>query len=59
LNMTNFKLGIGSGKDVFDALSIHARVDSEYYEAIFDYNLAVVELLNVIGRLTPDALKGF
>jgi outer membrane protein TolC len=56
LNLTNFKLGIGSGKDVFDALSLHARVDGDYYKAIFDYNMAVIELLNVIGRLEPGVV---
>ena len=54
LNLTNFKLGMGSGRDVFDALSLHARVDGDYDMAIFDYNIAVAELLDVIGRLTPD-----
>ena len=54
LNLTNFKLGMGSGKDVFDALSLHARVDGDYYRAIFEYNMAVVELLNAIGRLRPE-----
>ncbi|RJQ49089.1 MAG: TolC family protein [Desulfobacteraceae bacterium] len=55
LNLTNFRLGIGSGKDVFDALSLHARVDGEYFQAVFEYNMAVVELLNAVGKLTPDA----
>ena len=45
---------MGSGKDVFDALSLHARVDGDYYRAIFEYNMAVVELLNAIGRLRPE-----
>ena len=54
LNMTNLKLGMGSGRDVFDALSLHARVDGDYAMAIFDYNIAVVELLDVIGQLAPD-----
>jgi outer membrane protein TolC len=54
LNLTSFKLGMGSGKDVFDALSLHARVDGDYYRAIFEYNMAVVELLNAIGSLHPE-----
>ena len=54
LNLTNFKLGMGSGRDVFDALSLHARVDGDYDMAIFDYNMAVVELLDVIGKLAPN-----
>ena len=57
LNLTNFKLGMGSGKDVFDSLSLHARVDGEYYEAIFKYNMAVVELQDVIGMLKPEKFK--
>ena len=56
LNLTNFKLGMGSGKDVFDSLSLHARVDGDYYKAIFEYNLAVVELLNAVGALKPDSV---
>ena len=56
LNLTNFKLGMGSGKDVFDSLSLHARVDGDYYKAIFEYNLAVVELLNAVGALKPDSI---
>ena len=59
LNLTSFKLGIGSGKDVFDALSLNARVDGDYYKAIFDYNVAVVELLNAVGRLEPDSIAGY
>ncbi len=58
LNLTNFKLGMGSGKDVFDSLSLHARVDGDYYKAIFDYNVAVVELLNAVGQLEPNSVIG-
>ena len=55
LNLTNFKLGMGSGKDVFDSLSLHARTDGDYYQAIFQFNMAVVELNDTIGKLSPEA----
>lgn len=55
LNLTNFKLGMGSGKDVFDSLSLHARTDGEYYQAIFEFNIATVELKEAAGKLSPDA----
>jgi outer membrane protein len=58
LNLANFKLGMGSGRDVFDALSLHARVDGDYYKAIFEYNMSVVELLNATGRLRPELFLG-
>ena len=54
LNLTNFKLGMGSGKDVFDSLSLHARTDGDYYQTIFEFNMAVVELNDVTGKLSPS-----
>ena len=54
LNLTNFRLGMGSGKDVFDSLSLHARTDGDYYQAIFEFNMAVVELNDATGKLSPD-----
>ncbi|MFP3870789.1 MAG: TolC family protein, partial [Syntrophobacteria bacterium] len=49
LNLTNFKFGIGPAEDVFDALGLYTRTASDYYKAIFDYNMAVAELQNVTG----------
>jgi outer membrane protein TolC len=49
LNLTNFKFGLGTGEDVFDALSVHARTAGNYFKAIFDYNLSVAELHSFIG----------
>jgi outer membrane protein TolC len=51
LNLTNFKLGIGSGSDVFEALSLYARTASDYYKRVFDYNMAVAKLKEVCGIL--------
>jgi len=53
LSVTNFKFGIGSGKDVFDGLSIYARTADDYYRAVFEYNMAVAKLKNLTGTLIP------
>jgi len=50
LTMTNFKFGIGSGKDVFDALGVYARTAGKYYEAVYEYNMAVAELKSAVGE---------
>jgi len=57
LNLTNFKFGIGSGKDLFDALSLYARTAGEYFETVFEYNLAVAELQSVTGDIHPQTAK--
>ncbi|NWG75236.1 MAG: TolC family protein, partial [Rubrivivax sp.] len=54
VTLTNFKFGIGSGKDVFDALSVYARTAGDYHETVFDYNMAVLELKAAVGT----ALEG-
>lgn len=51
LNLTNFKFGIGSGKDVFDGLSIYAKTAGQYYESVYDYNMAVAKLKQLTGQL--------
>ena len=66
LTLTNFRFGIGSGQDLFDALSIFARTTSKYFEAIFDYNMAIAELngprgvtpTRVTARLPQDLAAG-
>jgi outer membrane protein TolC len=49
LSLTNFKFGIGTGKDLFDALSVYARTTGKYAEAVYHYNTSVLELKNVVG----------
>ncbi len=53
LNFTNFKFGIGSGKDVFEGLSIYARTADDYYKAVYEFNMAVAKLNKLIGTLIP------
>jgi outer membrane protein len=55
LSLTNFRFGIGTGKDVFDGLSVYARTAGDYYSAVFDYNIAVSELQNVVGDIAGAA----
>jgi outer membrane protein TolC len=50
LTFTNFKLGIGTGRDLFDALTIFARTMNNYAEAIFDFNMAVADLRCFLGK---------
>ena len=39
----------GTGKDLFDALSVYARTTGKYAEAVYHYNTSVLELKNVVG----------
>ena len=55
LSLTNFRFGIGTGKDVFDGLSVYARTAGDYYSAVFDYNIAVLELQSVVGDIPHAA----
>ncbi len=54
LSFTNFKFGIGSGKDVFDGLSIYARTADDYYKAVYEYNMAVAKLKKLVGTIVSD-----
>jgi hypothetical protein len=50
LSLTNFKFGIGTGKDVFEGLSVYARTAGDYFETVYDYNIAVAELRAAAGE---------
>ena len=41
---SNYDFGIGNPDDLFQALIIYTRVLSGYYESIYNFNVAVVEL---------------
>ncbi len=42
--LANYDFGIGDAGDLFQALIIYTRVLSGYYEAVYNFNMAVAEL---------------
>lgn len=53
LTKSNFDLGIGEKQEYADALQLTLLTRSQYYEAVFNYNVAVAELEQKVG-LTPE-----
>jgi outer membrane protein len=49
-NLTNFGLGIGEGKDVFESLGLYTRMASEYYTTVRDFNIAAAKLTQATGQ---------
>lgn len=45
----NFQMGLGEGKELFEALSNYTSTASEYYQAIYEYNLSVGKFSQQIG----------
>jgi outer membrane protein TolC len=54
LAVANFDLGIGEAREILEGLSNYARVSSDYYEAVKDYNLALAALARVTGEEVVD-----
>jgi len=50
LAVTNFDLGLDEPRKVFDALGLYARVATDYYEAVRDYNLAVADVQRIVAE---------
>src|SRR6266446_3596167 len=48
--LANFELGIGEGKEVFENLGLYARIVSEYYTIVRDYNIAAAKLTQATGQ---------
>jgi outer membrane protein len=48
--LSNFDLGVGEGKDLADAALAYARMRAEYFQAVYNYNLAVAKLDHAAGR---------
>lgn len=42
--VANYDFGIGNAEDLFQSLIIYTRVSSGYYESIYDFNVAAIEL---------------
>jgi outer membrane protein TolC len=62
--LSNFDFGVGEGKDVADAVLAYATLRAGYFQAVYNYNLALVKLDHAAGRdvalvqpLLPDAAR--
>ncbi len=49
LTMTNFELGIGEPKEVFEGLGAFTEATAGYYRAIHAYNVALAKLSQAVG----------
>lgn len=49
LTVTNYDLGIGDGKDLFEAFGLYTESSTDYFRAVHDYNVAVAELSRSVG----------
>jgi len=48
--LANFELGVGEGKEVFENLGLYARIVSDYYTGVRDYNIAAAKLTQATGQ---------
>lgn len=53
LTKSNMDLGLGEKQEYVDALQLQLLTQSQYYEAVFNYNIALAELDQKVG-LVPD-----
>ncbi|OCL26509.1 hypothetical protein U472_10965 [Orenia metallireducens] len=53
-NELKFKEGIITCLDLLDVQTTYQQVRTQYYQAIYDYNLAVAELNKVIGKIEEE-----
>jgi outer membrane protein TolC len=51
-NLTNFSLGIGEAKDVFESLGLYTRMATDYYATVRDFNIAAARLTQATGQET-------
>ena len=49
LTAANFRIGVGEAKDILESLGLYGRSLAEYYRSVFEHNLAVGELLEVVS----------
>lgn len=51
LTQSNFDIGIAESQDLIDALSSFLQTRGQYFEAVFNYNVATAKLDQKVGRL--------
>ncbi|MFO1519304.1 MAG: TolC family protein [bacterium] len=49
LTKTNYDVGVGDKKDYGDSLQSYLLMKARYYEAVFNYNVAVASLISKVG----------
>ncbi len=50
ISLTNFHLGVGEAKEVFNSVGLYTRMFSDYYKAIRDFNIAAARLSQTTGQ---------
>lgn len=50
LGVSSFDLGIGEPDELFNALGAYSETSSDYFRAVYDYNLAVAALSKAVGK---------
>jgi outer membrane protein TolC len=54
LAVTNFDVGVGEARDIIEGVGTYARVSSEYFEAVRDFDLALAALSRIVGEEVTD-----
>jgi outer membrane protein len=50
LTAANFRMGIGDAREILESYGLYVRAASEYYRAIFEFNMAAAELSQALGE---------
>lgn len=54
-SFSNFDLGVGTAKDMFDAIDRYGKNQGDYLQALFNYNVALANLSYAIGEYDSQA----
>lgn len=57
LALANFDFGIGSPRDIFDAVGVYGKMKAAHFQAIHDYNMAKANLDYAVGVYPVPSLK--
>jgi outer membrane protein len=49
-SFTNFDMGVGTAKDMFDAIDRYGKNQGEYLLSLFNYHVALANLSNAVGE---------
>ena len=58
LTQSNWDIGIGESKDLIDAFSSFLMTRGQYFEAVFNYNVAIAKLDQKVGRVPVLGAEG-